>query len=234
MPKKTINSASSNKELLDLIGRVNNKIRSYYKNDMLGSDTEVVAENFVGRVQNLLSFESGKFSNTLDLKKKGNSYYIPKNQKSVDWLRDTLGKQELARANQKIKDPNYVAGKSIAEQLDDLRTFSETVKKTQKDLEDPNKASYSDAVIIHPRKGASKEERAAVKELNRQAAVNEIIARAEHVYTESISDAIDKLYEDRVKNADIIAALNSHEKWTGELLEEVNLRAEGIVIEDIF
>lgn len=229
-----ITSKSSDKDIAKLIQRINNKINSYYNASDLGSDTEVVAENFVNRVQNLLTFESAKFTNKLELVEKDGKYYIPKTKESIDWFKDTLSRQEKAREEQSNKDETYKPGRTLTQQLDALRTFNETVKKTQEDLNDPDKANYSNAVLLEPNKKATKEEKEAIKEINRKEAVREIIARAEHVYTESISDTIDKLYEDQVKNADLIAQLGASEKWTGELLEEVNLRAEGIVIEDIF
>lgn len=229
-----ITSKSSDKDIKKFIQRINNKINSYYNASNLRADTEVVAENFVTRVQNLLTFETTKFTNKLELVEKDGKYYIPKTKESVDWFKDTLGRQERAREEQTNKDETYKPGRTLAQQLDELRTFNETIKKTQEDLNDPDKASYSNAVLLEPNKNATKEEKATIKEINRREAVKEIIARAEHVYTESISDTIDKLYEDQVKNADLIEKLGASEKWTGELLEEVNLRAEGIVIEDIF
>lgn len=88
-------------------------------------------------------------------------------------------------------------------------------------------------------KKMDKEEAERAKEHNRQAAIDELRLRAEQQWEGSISDVIDKMYEQQRKGNheydDILAELGvKGQKWDSLLLERVNLAAMGIKVKPAF
>lgn len=237
MPRsKRLTSHSSDEEIRAALRNINSKIKSYSEPaltnlGLTSEEAEDVKLQFTGRVQGLLTFLDTK---TIELRERKSGFdLIPVTQRSVDAYRELMKKQEDAYAAQKKMDPTYKRLESVSEKLEKLPSLDKKLDIVMSQMKEPEKyATYSDEKLKDlPRKGLSHEERRNIKEENKRAAAAELAARANHVYEDSISDAIDKLYDDEVANKDLIEQLHNG-KWSGELLERVNLRAEGIVVEE--
>lgn len=237
MPKKKrLTSNSSDEEIRAALRGINDKIKSYSEPALtkLGLSSDEVKDvqlQFSGRVQGLLTFLDKE---TISLKERKSGFeLIPVTKKNVDAYRELLKKQEESYKKQKEIDNTYKRQETVAEKLDKLPALDDKLNEIQNQMKDKDRyATYSDETLVDiPRKGISHEERKNRKEINRRAAAAELAARANHEFSSSISDAIEKLYEDEVANKDLIDQLNNG-KWSGELLERVNLRADGLDIED--
>ena len=228
-----VTSKSSDEEIKGFIKALNRKIKGYRNTKTMPVDEEVY-ENFADRVQNSLTFNKWTKGHTgyeevgIKLKEGKNGMYVPNTKESIDYIRKTLETQESAFEKQEKLNPDYVRGKTIAESLADLPTLKEKIAIVTEQLKDPEKyesVSGEKAIDTTSLKGKDKKE---AEKQNKYRAISEINARASEVYSTSFSEDIDKLYEDKVSNADLIARLDS-ERWdSSDLMEEVHIRALGI------
>ena len=218
-----INSQSSDAAIRRMLTKVNSVIDTYRieATDRISNEEAAgVLSQAASRVQNILSF--GPANESINLVNE----HVPVTSSSIDYIRTVLKRQEDAEATQLAKDSTYKAGKKINELLKDLPTLAKKINEIQKQLENPEKyVNLSGEKLIAVPQGQG--HRKAIW-ANRATALNELVARANRDWSDTkFSDVIDKLYEDQLNNGDIIDALSSG-KWTGELMEEANLRAMGI------
>lgn len=218
-----IDSSSSDTAIKRMLTKVNSVIDTYRieaTSDISNEEASNVLSQASSRVQNILTF--GPNNEKLDLV----DDHVPVTQAAVDYIRKVLKRQEDNEAKQKEKDKDYQSGKRINELLKDLPTLSKKLDQIQRQLENPEKyVNLSGERLIAVPQGQG--HRKAIW-ANRAAALNELAARANKDWSDvKFSDVIDKIYEDQLNNADIIGELASG-KWTGELMEEANLRAMGI------
>lgn len=214
-----IDSSSSDTAIKRMLTKVNSVIDTYRieaTGDISNEEASNVLSQASSRVQNILTF--GPNNEKLDLV----DDHVPVTQAAVDYIRKVLKRQEDNEAKQKEKDKDYQSGKRINELLKDLPTLSKKLDQIQKQLEDSDRYhNVSDGKLVVVPEG--KGHRLAIWK-NREIALNELAARANNDYSDhKFRDVIDKLYEDQLANADIIGDLQSG-KWTGELMEEANLR----------
>lgn len=222
-----INSTSSDTAIKRMLNKVNSVIDTYRisATDKISNDEAAAVLDYASnKVQSILSFDvKGERLNMVD-------NHIPVTDESVEYIRKVLKRQEEAEATQKEKHPDFKAGKHINELLKDLPTFSKKVDQIQKQLEETEKyKNLSGGTLQAVPEGAG--HRKAIW-ANRETATLELVARATYNFKEiDIDEVLNKLYEDKSANQDIIDDLNAG-KWTGEVLERANLRYLGLDIED--
>ena len=225
---KAITSSSSDKDIMNLIQTINAKGRGYYNaKDLDNEQKEALGDQFMGRVQNLLSYRN----TSLPLSEANDGrLFIPKKKESVDYIRSVLKKQEEFEAAQKAIDSSFTRNKTLAENLQELKTYTEKIKSIQDDLAKDTYTPFSDAVLRKPEKGMTKEQKQDIKRLNRDAAIKEAYARATHAWEkdDKFEDVIDKLYAMGDLNGanEVISELQTG-KWTGDLMERANVVAYG-------
>lgn len=214
-----VTSQSSDAAIKRMLNKVNSVIDTYRieaTDTISNEEASNVLSQASSRVQNILTF--GPNNEKLDLV----DDHVPVTQAAVDYIRKVLKRQEDNEAKQKEKDKDYKPGFRINELLKDLPTLSKKLDQIQKQLADPekyNNVSEGKLIVVPQGQGHRK----AIWQ-NRATALNELVARANKDYSETpFGDVIAKLYDDAEANADIIGDLQSG-KWTGELMEEANLR----------
>lgn len=218
-----VNSQSSDSTIKRMLNKVNSVIDTYRieaTDKISNDDAAAVVDYTAGKVQSILRF---------DVKNEGINMvdnHIPVNDESVKYIKDVLKRQEDAEAKQKEAHPDFVAGKKINELLKSIPTFSKKIDQIQQQLEDTQKfKNLSGVTLQEVPEGAG--HRKAIW-ANREAATLELVARATQAWKDiDLGDVIDKLYEDKYANADIIDDLSAG-KWDGELLERANLRYLGL------
>jgi len=221
--KKNITSKSSDKDILNFIQAINAKMRTYQDKSLSNEQKELFGESIANRVQNLLKFEKKNETEQIPLAKGVNGAYIPKDMNTVKYLRDVLTRQEAARESEGIT-PDDEGYTTISTQLNNLLTFKEKLKKTEEQLKDENyqKRQFDETakVIVDPKLTKAQ------KKANRDAALKELTARYKYDWSQegNFGDAIDKIYE--MGDQELIDDLRNG-KWTGDLMEEVNVKAFG-------
>lgn len=233
-----VTSTSTDDQIKAMLKKVNDILKTYQipsTPDWSDKDVEKIVDRAKGRVQNILSFIKGNGEiEKIDVGDKG----IPLTQESIDYVKTVLKRQEDVELKQKAKDPSFVAGKKLNDLLKEFPTFSKELDKIQEQLKDPDKYEHigkdTDVKVVDVPKGKG---RIIAMRANKKAATMEMIARAYYKPTEDIKDVIQKLYEDQkqsgdyTKHIDLLDELRDG-KWTGDLLDRVNLRAMGIDIDD--
>lgn len=224
-------SKSSDKEIVNFLSSINKKLSGYY--NVAGDD---VGEQMSGRVQQVLTFKKwlkngqGVEEETLPLTD-GKIALRKKEDKlaAIHYIRKVLERQEAKIADSKATAiaagesfDDSMRSKTITETLSAIPTVQEKIKKVEDDLMGINRS----VTYEHLTQGETEKKRS----FNRRAkemAIRELQARAVAVYEDDFSEVISKLYEEYGANVDIIDQLRS-QRWTGELMEEANLRAMGI------
>lgn len=224
-------SKSSDKEIVSFLSSINKKLSGYY--NVAGED---VGEQMSGRVQQVLTFKKwlkngqGVEEETLPLID-GKIALRKKEDKlaAIHYIRKVLERQEAKIAESRAiaiaageSFDDSMRSKTITETLSAIPTVQEKIKKVEDDLMGINRS----VTYEHLAQGETEKKRS----FNRRAkemAIRELQARATAVYEDDFSEVISKLYEEYSSNADIIEQLRS-QRWTGEIMEEANLRAMGI------
>lgn len=224
-------SKSSDKEIVNFLSSINKKLSGYY--NVAGED---VGEQMSGRVQQVLTFKKwltggkGVEEETLPLVD-GKIALRKKEDKAaaINYIRKVLERQEAKIAESKATAiaagesfTDDMRSKTITETLTAIPTVQEKIKKVEDDLMGINKS----VTYEHLAQGENEKKRS----FNRRAkemAIREMQARAVQVYEDDFSEVISKLYEEYGANVDIIEQLRS-QRWTGEIMEEANIRAMGI------
>lgn len=223
--KKNITSASSNKEIMSLISSVNNRLRTFYgAKGLTDEERSAISEQMSNRVANILRFDASHASYELPLEMGKNGYFIPKTQASIDYIRETLTRQEEANEYQLSKDPDFKRSKTLAENLQDIKSFTERSKEIEEQLLKNPESAFSESKIRAIEPTMSKADKSEIKALNRLAVINEMYARTSNEHDISFGEAIDKVYE--AGNDELIADLQNN-KWTGDIMERVNVFAHG-------
>ena len=224
-------SKSSDKEIVNFLSSINKKLSGYYK--VAGDD---VGEQMSDRVQQVLTFKKwlkdgkGVEEETLPLVD-GKIALRKKEDKlaAIHYIRKVLERQEA-----KIEESRAVAlskgetfdedlrSKTITETLSAIPTVQEKIKKVEDDLKVDDRAVSGEKLVQ-----GEKEKKRDFNKRAKEMAIRELQARAIAVYEDSFSEVISKLYEEYGANYDIIQQLDT-QRWTGELMEEANLRAMGI------
>lgn len=224
-------SKSSDKEIINFLSNINKKLSGYY--NVAGDD---VGEQMSGRVQQVLTFKKwlksgqGVEEETLPLVD-GKIALRKKADKlaAVYYVRKVLDRQEAKIAESKATAiaageafDDSMRSKTITETLAAIPTVQEKIKKVEDDLMSIDRSVSQEYLA----QGDSEKKRS----FNRRAkemAIREMQARATTVYEDDFSEVISKLYEEYGANVDIIEQLRS-QRWTGEIMEEANIRAMGI------
>lgn len=224
-------SKSSDKEIVSFLSSINKKLSGYY--NVAGED---VGEQMSGRVQQILTFDrfnkggQGYTEEKLPLVD-GKIALRKKEDKlaAVHYIRMVLERQENKTEQAKTKMAAIgktftedMRAKTITETLSAIPTVQEKIKKVEEDLAIDNR-SFSGEKLVQGEEEKKRDFNKRAKEM----AVRELQARATTVYEDEFSDVISKLYEEYGSNLDIIEQLRS-QRWTGEIMEEANIRAMGI------
>lgn len=224
-------SKSSDKEIVNFLSSINKKLSGYY--NVAGDD---VGEQMSGRVQQILTFDrfnkggQGYTEEKLPLVD-GKIALRKKEDKlaAVHYIRMVLERQENKTEEAKTKMATIgktftedMRAKTITETLSAIPTVQEKIKKVEEDLAIDNR-SFSGEKLVQ----GENEKKRSFNKRAKEMAIREMQARATTVYEDEFSDVISKLYEEYGSNLDIIEQLRS-QRWTGEIMEEANIRAMGI------
>lgn len=218
-----VTSQSSDAAIKRMLNKVNSVIDTYRipaTDKISNEEAASVLEYTAGKVQSILRFDvKNEGINMVDNR-------IPVNDEAVKYIKDVLKRQEDAEAKQKEKHPDFVAGKKINELLKSIPTFAKKIDQIQKQLGDTEKFKNISGVTLQAVPEGAGHRKAIWA--NREAATLELVARANNDWKDiKFSEVLDKLYEDKFANSDIINDLAAG-KWDGELLERANLRYLGL------
>ena len=228
MAKAKKNISGTDKDIKSAIRRINSKIRSWKKNlpeDIVQTKIANILDDtsFVSYNKALGDFERRNIALTGD-------DYIPTNKETIEFFKERIQATEDAYTKKLEKDPTATKRKNVLENLDTLQTASEELRETEKELKkgwsledevsltdyktEQAKNPYADPKTI-------KEE---VKRINKSRVLQELRNRYAYDFDADFSKVIDKVYEDEIKNADVIDRLREG-KWSSELLTEINIRS---------
>lgn len=246
------------KTLKKVITNFNHSLLSYQGKAGL----EDLADVMIDRAQNIVTFKNFEKGNVVSteqiaFKEGKHGKYLPNDAKTLEILERRIMQQGQSVLAKRAKDPNFIAGKNYAQEMLDFPSLKESLTEVYKDLvkvqeiesrtpaqtalmSDEEKMReieptiVSDAKLKPIPKKATKEQMQEIRRHNQEQAYIELIARRTNIYSGSISEAIQKLYEDETKNADLINELRQHNRWSSATLEAVNLRAMNIVPDVLF
>lgn len=215
-------SKSSDEEILTFLRGVNSKLSGYYK--VAG---EAVGEQQSARVQRLLTFDKWKegggyeqeqlemVDGKIPLRSKVDK------QTAIDYVKRALRRQEEKAAKEKDLPDPYKA-KSLTQELDAIPTVQKKIERVEEELK--TKTSYTGEKLTEREEEEKKREYARrAKEM----AIREMQERATIFYEDTVSEAIQKLYDEYGPDYPLLAELRGG-RWSPDTLEQVDLEAHGI------
>lgn len=232
-----VGSISSDAEIKGALQRINAKIRTWNKtfNDETYS---TILGNKMAEFRDITSAvifndASGKYE-TSSAKWQTNKLGVPQlavTAENIAWFKSRIDAHDeaydrsvdIAAAKH---DSTPKKGRNLLEVLDKMRSANEEIQYVKNFMRDNPEDTVSGETIVskkeymttHPDAKVTTKE---VNAINKKRIMTELQARAEYEFDSTIKDVIQKLY-DEGGHDELIARLGAHEKWTRELLEEVN------------